>query len=153
MRLPPLIFLNCRCLNSTLIVRHAQAVWNFFSFYSKLAFSWAPGGPITVMVDPEKSDSNQGEQIIAGALWLPPRSRLAIWMVPTMIKAGVIPVLERWGLTGLLVRVPAIRMPSILTTQLRESFSNIKQFASHRCTSSLSEKGLKGRPMARGTSK
>ena len=76
----------------------------FFRFLFKAGF--LVGARITVMVDPTKSDSDEGDKIIAGALWLPPRSRLAIWMVPTMVKAGVIKVLKRWGLTGLLVRIP-----------------------------------------------
>ena len=123
----------------------------FFQFLFKAGFF--VGGRITVMVDPEKSDSNQGDKIIAGALWLPPHSRIAVWMVPIMIKAGIVPVLKRWGLTGLLVRIPIIRTSSILTTPLRESCSNTKKFVSHQCTSSSSETGLKARPMAPGTSK
>ena len=75
----------------------------FFQFLFKAGF--LVGARITVIVDPAKSDSNQGDKIIAAALWLPPRSRLAIWMVPTMVKAGVIQVLKHWGLTGLLVRI------------------------------------------------
>jgi hypothetical protein len=78
----------------------------FFQFLFKAGF--LVGGRITVMVDPAKSDSIQGDKIIAGALWLPPRSRLAIWMVPTMLKAGAMPMLKRWGLTGLLVHISNI---------------------------------------------
>ena len=57
------------------------------------------------MVDPSKSD-NKGERIVACALWLPPRTRLADWKVLTMVKAGIIPLLKGWGLTGWRVRIP-----------------------------------------------
>ena len=63
------------------------------------------GGRVTVMVDPSKSD-NKGERIVAGALWLPPRIRLATWKFPTMVKAGIIPLLKGWGLTGWRVCIP-----------------------------------------------
>jgi len=77
----------------------------FFLFVFKAGF--LVRGRITVMVDPARSDSegsinSEEERIAACAMWLPPRTRLAIWMVPTIVKAGVIPVLKRWGLTGLL---------------------------------------------------
>jgi hypothetical protein len=80
----------------------------FFLFLFQAGF--LVGARITVMVDSARSDpegsNNDGDKIIAGALWLPPRTRLAVWMVPTIVKAGVIPVLKRWGLTGLFVRIP-----------------------------------------------
>ena len=95
----------------------------FFQFLFKAGF--LVGGRITVMVDPAKSDSDQGDKIVAGALWLPPRTRLAIWMVPTMVK--FIPVLKGWGLTGLQVRISMVQTPPILTPAFSELCSNTKQ--------------------------
>ena len=123
----------------------------FFQFLFKAGF--LVGARITVIVEPAKSDSNQGDKIIAAALWLPPRSRLAIWMVPTMVKAGVIQVLKRWGLTGLQVRISMAQTPSILTPALSELCPNIKQPRSQQCTSFLRTRGSRGRPMTRGTFK
>ena len=66
------------------------------------------GGRITVMVDPSRSDyeGNKRDRIIASAMWLPPQTRLTGWKVPTMVKAGIIPLLKGWGLTGWRVRIP-----------------------------------------------
>ncbi|KAF9529873.1 hypothetical protein CPB83DRAFT_893106 [Crepidotus variabilis] len=72
-----------------------RRVW--FSFLTKACF--LVGGRVTVVVDP-----NENDKIVSAALWLPPKKRLAVWMVPTLFRAGVIPVLKNWGLTGLLVR-------------------------------------------------
>jgi len=72
--------------------------------------SFLIGGRVTVMVNPAKpcdaKGSDKGDKIVACALWLPPRTRLAVWMVPTMLKAGAILALKRWGWTGLFVRIP-----------------------------------------------
>jgi len=67
----------------------------FYSFLMKVCFSIA--GRITVVVEPKES------KIVACALWLPPKRRLSVWMIGTLIRAGVLPVLKQWGLTGLLV--------------------------------------------------
>jgi len=127
----------------------------FFRFLFKAGF--LVGGRITVMVDPPRSDpegsiNNEGERIVACALWLPPRTRLAIWMVPTIVKAGIIPVVKCWGLKGLLVRIPIFNTYHTLTTLLRESFSNTNQRRNQACTVCLRRKGLKCRPMIHGTS-
>jgi len=117
---------------------------SFFQFLFKAGF--LVGGRITVMVDPEKRDSNQGDKIIVCALWLPPNSRLAIWKVPTMIKAGVIPVLKRWGLTGLLVRVSIIRTSSILhnaTQRIAFEYQAICESSMHKL---FKRKGIKRSP-------
>ena len=54
-------------------------------------------GRITVVVEPKES------KIVACAIWLPPKRRLSVWKVGTLIRAGMLPVLKQWGLTGLLV--------------------------------------------------
>lgn len=78
----------------------------FFQYFFKAGF--LIGGRITVMVDPSQSDpkGNKGDRIIAGALWLPPQTRLAGWKVPTMVKADIIHILKDWGLTGWQVHIP-----------------------------------------------
>ncbi|KAF8970637.1 hypothetical protein BDZ97DRAFT_1652308 [Flammula alnicola] len=80
-------------------LKECQSRRTFLRLLTKACF--LVGGRITVIVDPAKRDSN-GDKIVAGALWLPPKKRLAVWMVPTILKAGVVSVLKRWGLTGLL---------------------------------------------------
>ncbi len=54
-------------------------------------------GRVTVVVEPDEN------KIVACGIWLPPRNRLSIWKVSTLFRSGVISVLKRWGLTGLLV--------------------------------------------------
>ncbi|PPR06494.1 hypothetical protein CVT26_004582 [Gymnopilus dilepis] len=56
------------------------------------------GGRITVAVD--KPEGAAKERVLAAALWLPPRKRLAAWMLPTMLKSGMFSVLKGWGWTG-----------------------------------------------------
>ena len=60
------------------------------------------GGRITVAVD--KPEGAAKERLLAAALWLPPRKRLAAWMLPTMLKSGMFSVLKGWGWTGFVVR-------------------------------------------------
>ncbi|CAA7262255.1 unnamed protein product [Cyclocybe aegerita] len=55
------------------------------------------GGRVTVVVDPESNG-----RIAAGALWMPPRKRLAIWQLYLLFKAGFGRVLQHWKLTGFL---------------------------------------------------
>ncbi|CAA7262304.1 unnamed protein product [Cyclocybe aegerita] len=54
-------------------------------------------GRVMVAVDPAENG-----KIIAGALWMPPRTRLSIWRTSTLLRARVIPLLKQWKLTGLL---------------------------------------------------
>ena len=61
------------------------------------------GGRITVVVVPNGQGADS-EKIVAGCLWLPPSKRLAVWMVPTIVRAGALGVIKRWGLRGLWVR-------------------------------------------------
>ncbi|KAH9476833.1 hypothetical protein JR316_0010748 [Psilocybe cubensis] len=56
------------------------------------------GGRITVVV--EKKEGSEEERILSGCLWLPPHKRLEAWMVPTIVRAGILPVLKGWGMTG-----------------------------------------------------
>lgn len=75
---------------------------DFYLFVVKGCF--LIGGRITVVVVPNGLDVNSGK-IVAGCLWLPPRKRLSIWMIPTIVRAGALGVVKRWGLRGLWVRV------------------------------------------------
>lgn len=54
-------------------------------------------GRVTVVVEPNEN------KIVACGIWFPPRHRLSIWKMSTLFRSGVISVLKRWGLTGLLV--------------------------------------------------
>ncbi|KAF8164674.1 hypothetical protein BJ912DRAFT_934828 [Pholiota molesta] len=60
------------------------------------------GGRITVIVDPNIQTTQQGK-IVAASFWLPPGKRLAIWMVPTLVRAGVFSVVKNWGVRSLLL--------------------------------------------------
>lgn len=57
------------------------------------------GGRITVALS---KNAGEEDKVVAAAFWLPPNKRLALWKVPTLIRAGVIPILKRWGLAGLM---------------------------------------------------
>ncbi|KJA24952.1 hypothetical protein HYPSUDRAFT_135573 [Hypholoma sublateritium FD-334 SS-4] len=70
----------------------------FYLFVVKGCF--LVGGRITVVVVPDGPDANSGK-IVAGCLWLPPSKRLSIWMIPTILRAGALGVIKRWGLRGL----------------------------------------------------
>ena len=74
-------------------------------------------GRITVVIEPKES------KIVACALWLPPKRRLSVWMVGTLIRAGMLPVLKRWGLKCLLVSYSEIVLTSIYR----------KRSIAHRC--------------------
>ena len=58
-------------------------------------------GRITVALS---KNAGEEDKVVAAAFWLPPNKRVALWKVPTLIRAGVIPMLKRWGLAGLMVR-------------------------------------------------
>jgi len=49
------------------------------------------GGRITIVVDNE-------ENIRAGCLWLPPQKRLGKWKLHMLYNAGMLSVLQRWGM-------------------------------------------------------
>ncbi|KAJ3514271.1 hypothetical protein NLJ89_g2463 [Agrocybe chaxingu] len=66
---------------------------NLHLFLAKSCF--LAGGRVTVVVDPE----NNG-RIAAGALWLPPRKRLAVSQLHLLFKAGFGLILKQWKLTG-----------------------------------------------------
>ncbi|KAJ3508421.1 hypothetical protein NLJ89_g5760 [Agrocybe chaxingu] len=53
-------------------------------------------GHVTVVVDP----ANNG-RIVGGALWMPPRKRMAAWKLHLLFKSGFGKVLKQWGLGGL----------------------------------------------------
>ncbi|KAF9446848.1 hypothetical protein P691DRAFT_803343 [Macrolepiota fuliginosa MF-IS2] len=59
----------------------------------------AARGRVTVIV--EKQDSAP-DRIVGMAQWLPPNKRLALWHVRTMFKAGIVGMIKRWGVEGLL---------------------------------------------------
>ncbi|KAF8875329.1 hypothetical protein CPB84DRAFT_1838769 [Gymnopilus junonius] len=77
-------------------VKASAARRQFYVFLLKACFFI--GGRITILVD--RPAGSTKERLLAGALWLPPHKRLAAWMIPTMVKSGVISVLKGWGLTG-----------------------------------------------------
>lgn len=64
------------------------------------------GGRIVIVV--EKKEDSKEERILSGCLWLPPHKRLEAWMVPTIVRAGVIPVLKGWGMDGFMVSVNSL---------------------------------------------
>ncbi|KDR78236.1 hypothetical protein GALMADRAFT_245316 [Galerina marginata CBS 339.88] len=68
----------------------------FYAFLIRACF--LVGGRVTVVMG--RAEGSTEDRILAGALWLPPRRRLAAWMVPTVLRAGVVSVLKGWGLTG-----------------------------------------------------
>jgi hypothetical protein len=58
------------------------------------------GGRITVALF---KNAGEEDKVVAAPFWLPPNKHLVLWKVPTPIRARVIPILERWGLAGLMV--------------------------------------------------
>ncbi|KIK09690.1 hypothetical protein K443DRAFT_636141 [Laccaria amethystina LaAM-08-1] len=57
------------------------------------------GGRITVALF---KNAGEEDKVVAAPFWLPPNKHLVLWKVPTPIRARVIPILERWGLAGLM---------------------------------------------------
>jgi hypothetical protein len=58
------------------------------------------GGIVTAVV---KRDTNNEEHIVASCVWLPPKKRVDLWRVITLLKAGFVDTLRRWGIRGLIV--------------------------------------------------
>ncbi|KAF8154291.1 hypothetical protein B0H34DRAFT_800151 [Crassisporium funariophilum] len=91
-----------KLLEEDVDVKNLEGLRRFLTFLLKACF--ALGGRITVVVYPDVIDAegSKEEKIVAAALWLPPNKRIEVWKVPTLLRSGVVGVLTRWRLTGLL---------------------------------------------------
>ncbi|KAF9472681.1 hypothetical protein BDN70DRAFT_818299 [Pholiota conissans] len=88
-----------KLLDETSDPKHHNHRRIFLRFLLKASF--LVDGRITVVVDPNASSANEGaprERIVAAAYWLPPNKRLAVWMIPTIVRAGALAVVKVWGL-------------------------------------------------------
>ncbi|KAF8890737.1 hypothetical protein BD779DRAFT_1516787 [Infundibulicybe gibba] len=74
----------------------------FVSFLVQLCH--LSGGRITVVTindeAPAEGSGGVREKIVCAGLWLPPNKRPALWQVPRLVRAGIIGVLQKWGLSG-----------------------------------------------------
>jgi hypothetical protein len=93
------------------------------------------GGRITVIVDPiPSSKTTRHGKIVAASFWLPPGKRLAIWMVPTLVRAGVFSVVKNWGLRSLLLVRISTDYPHAQQLSLRRGLRLIiKRHPTHSC--------------------
>jgi hypothetical protein len=57
-----------------------------------------------IVVVAERGKGPGTEQILACCIWNPPKKRIELWKVPTIFRAGFLPIFRRWGVRGLSVR-------------------------------------------------